>query len=76
MRFIIILVAIALVFFILKKSLQQLISSNSKTRTKPQESMLPCEYCQTHVPASEAVHHAEKSFCKNQHLDAWLKENK
>ena len=75
MRFIIFLIAIGLVVFIIKKSLKQLIKPNQAHHTQSQESMVPCLYCQTHVPASEALHHVDKTFCSKEHLDAWLKEN-
>lgn len=76
MRLFIILIAIALVFFIIRKSLQQLISTGQKPAAKIQESMVPCDYCNVHIPASEAIHKGDKRFCTREHLDAWLEQNK
>ena len=74
MHLIITLIAIALVFFIIKKSLRQLSTTGQQPTGQNQESMLPCHYCQVHVPASEAIYHGDKTFCQKAHLEAWLKE--
>ncbi len=74
MRFIIIFIAVSLVYFILKKTVLALLQNNQTEKVSKHEKMLACDYCQTHIPASEAIKHGDKNFCCPEHQDLWLKE--
>lgn len=43
------------------------------TRGKQAKPMVPCSYCQVHLPQDEALEADGLWFCSRQHRQAWLK---
>ena len=65
------LVAIAIVIYLLVKSFRQRLGSKDAP-AKPVEDMVRCSYCGTHLPQAECVVHADKYYCTEAHKRAHL----
>ncbi len=65
-RIIIALLALWLVVHYVRRALARRRSSAEPTPDRPAP-MLTCAVCGTHVPESEAVHAAGKTYCSEEH---------
>ena len=73
MRLLILILAIALLAFILKTLFGKPVPVNrSRSEKKLGEKMVPCAVCELHLPASEAVHEGGQYFCSREHRQQWL----
>jgi uncharacterized protein len=71
MRLLILILAIALLAFILK-ALFHKPAPVKRSPNKFGEKMVPCAVCELHLPASEAVREGERYFCSREHRQQWL----
>ena len=39
---------------------------------QPAEAMLPCVYCQTHIPKSEVIYYRDQAFCSKAHKQQYI----
>ena len=65
------LVAIAIVIYLLVKSFRQRLGSKNAP-DKAAQDMVRCSYCGTHLPQAECVVHADKYYCTEAHKRAHL----
>lgn len=76
MRLLILVLAIALLAFVLKGLLQRPApAKRGRAQTKLGEKMVPCALCELHLPASEAFREGERFFCSGEHRQQWLNSN-
>lgn len=64
-RLILVAVVIAVVFYTLRALRKG--SGGDESADKPQ-SMVPCTFCDTHVPRDRAVQDGGQFFCSDEHL--------
>jgi uncharacterized protein len=68
MRFVILFIVVALLFWLLKR-----VFTNSEPETKegtPQsETMKPCKHCGLHVPESLLIHQDNHYYCCQEHAE-------
>ena len=65
------LVAIAIVVYLLVKSFRQRLGSENAP-DKAGEDMVSCSFCGTHLPKAECIVHAGKCYCTEAHKRAHL----
>ena len=65
------LVAIAIVIYLLVKYFRQRLGREN-TPDKTAQDMVRCSYCGTHLPQAECVVHADKCYCSETHKRAHL----
>lgn len=81
MRFLILIIAIALLVFTFRALLAGPGHKHSQQRQKPKkntasgEKMVPCAICKLHLPRSEALLIGDHYFCGNEHLQQWQDKN-
>lgn len=76
MRLLILILAIALLAFILKTLFRRPASvKRNGSQKKFGEKIVPCTVCDLHLPASEAFHEGEQFFCSREHRQQWLNSN-
>jgi len=69
-RLLAIAVLIWVVFSLVRRYLRKATPPLKKDTVRPIESMVRCEQCGLHVPAGEAVHDGDHSYCSPAHRDA------
>lgn len=62
MRFILLIIALGIGFWIIKHLLNSRQNTQS-TKENPTTKMVRCEHCDLHVPAQQAIQKDEKYFC-------------
>ena len=79
MRFLIALLAGAVLFFVAKALLSGPSETNTQRRRQNKrannEKMVPCAVCELHLPQSEAVIRGDKFFCTEEHAKQWKSQN-
>lgn len=73
------LVAIAIVVYLLIKSFRRRLdneNASAKSAKDKVEDMVRCSYCGTHLPKTECVVHADKYYCTEAHKRAHLDQPK
>lgn len=69
MRYLLLIVAIWVAFYIIRHfARQKSLQGSSKTETRTQE-MVRCEYCGVHVPRQEAIRDGDQFYCSNEHMN-------
>lgn len=72
----IILIAVALLVFILVKEFLKGARKRPPVVPPPRrrhETMVRCEVCSLHIPETEAFRSNEKYFCSNKHLEEYAR---
>lgn len=67
MRFLILLVGIAIVYLLLKKYFRNLQRTDKPVRPPSAENMVRCAQCGVNVPQTEAFFSRGEHFCSDEH---------
>ncbi len=67
--FVILLVAGLL--WLARTTVKRLQQSRPEAARVVSHDTVKCQYCEAYIPASDALQSAGKSFCNQQHLNAW-----
>ena len=70
LRNLVLIIAIAAVFWIIRGFIGRARISGQKQSTKSKD-MVQCEHCKTFLPKDDAIVMDSKFFCGQQHLEDW-----
>lgn len=65
------IVIIVLVLWVLIRIARSLLRARDENR-RVEHALTRCDYCGLHVPAEEAVHDGDRSYCSEAHRQAGL----
>jgi len=75
-RLILFLLVAGLIYFLLRRWIDRLgVDSTPGVDAKPEQEMLQCQHCGTHIPADEAITREGRIYCCREHADASSTDN-
>ncbi len=69
LRLILIIAGIWILYTIIRRYIQQRHSTKQDTPPGKSVEMVKCAYCDTHLPAPDAIEYEEKYYCCQAHLE-------
>ncbi|MBS0448254.1 MAG: hypothetical protein JSR59_20190 [Proteobacteria bacterium] len=77
MKFVLVLIALYVLYWLLRRSLRGILPSREAGRAPPEpQTMLVCAHCGVHLPSGEALIGDGMAFCDEAHQRAYAQQHR